>query len=314
MPMNLSEARMVDPVLTELARGYVQPGLVGMGLFPQVPVTVRGGKRPQFGKEAFQNYNLLRQPGSSVRRITVTPDTVPFQLEGRGLGGSVPYEHQEEAQSANGLNLEIETMETVQEAIALDRERRQAAAATDASNYPASHAEALAGAAKWSDDGSNPVKAVLDLHQQVRGASGVNGNTLVLGPRVAARLKVHPKMLAYAQPVGGRITSELMGDLFEVDRVLVANAIQADDAGAFSDVWGDVAILAYVSPRLLDRNINERSRRTPTYGMTLTYEGHPAVEPTRWHQDSKSWVSDTLLDDSVEMTSAAAGCLLTAVL
>jgi hypothetical protein len=58
--MSGSQVRVVDPVLTEVARGYSNPAFVGSGLFPYVPVGVRGGKIVQFGKEAFRLYNTAR--------------------------------------------------------------------------------------------------------------------------------------------------------------------------------------------------------------------------------------------------------------
>ena len=50
----LSEKRVVDPVLTNIARGYTNNAYVGSLLFPDVPVEKEGGKIPQFTKEAFK--------------------------------------------------------------------------------------------------------------------------------------------------------------------------------------------------------------------------------------------------------------------
>ena len=46
--------RIVDPVLTNIARGYTNASLIGTKLFPVVNVNKEGGKIPQFTKEAFK--------------------------------------------------------------------------------------------------------------------------------------------------------------------------------------------------------------------------------------------------------------------
>ena len=51
----LSNRRVVNPLLTEISRGYSNASLIGTKLFPIVTVDKEGGKIPQFTKEAFQN-------------------------------------------------------------------------------------------------------------------------------------------------------------------------------------------------------------------------------------------------------------------
>jgi hypothetical protein len=57
MPGTLELRRVVDPVLTKLARCYSNDGLVADKLFPLVTVNKEGGKIPQFTKEAFKIYS-----------------------------------------------------------------------------------------------------------------------------------------------------------------------------------------------------------------------------------------------------------------
>lgn len=53
MSMSLSQARVVDPVLTTHAQGYKNADFVGMALFPRVDVAKSGGQVIEFGREAF---------------------------------------------------------------------------------------------------------------------------------------------------------------------------------------------------------------------------------------------------------------------
>jgi len=54
--------RIVDPVLTTIARGYKNAQLISEALFPVAPMDKEGGKVPQFGKEAFRIYKTERAP------------------------------------------------------------------------------------------------------------------------------------------------------------------------------------------------------------------------------------------------------------
>ncbi len=66
----LSNKRIVDPVLTEISRGYTNAALIGTNLFPVVSVTKEAGKIPQFNKEAFKIYNTERAIRAKSNRIS----------------------------------------------------------------------------------------------------------------------------------------------------------------------------------------------------------------------------------------------------
>ena len=67
--LSLSQVRVIDPVLTQLAQGYKQSGMVGPALFPKVNVGQRAGKILTFGKEDFMLYASGRAPGENTKRI-----------------------------------------------------------------------------------------------------------------------------------------------------------------------------------------------------------------------------------------------------
>ena len=67
--MTPRQARVIDQILTTVARGYKNSAFVGMTLFPYVPVGQRGGRILKFGKEAFRLYETRRAPGGLVGRV-----------------------------------------------------------------------------------------------------------------------------------------------------------------------------------------------------------------------------------------------------
>jgi hypothetical protein len=108
----------------------------------------------------------------------------------------------------------------------------------------------LAGVTQWSDyTNSDPANAILTQQDNLPRKA----NTLILGRQVLTALKRHPKILdvtKYTQR--GFAPTSVLCDLFEVDRILVGEAMQdtAADGQAASKafIWGKDAILAYIDP------------------------------------------------------------------
>ena len=121
--MNPSTARVIDPVLTQVARGYSNGALVGSALFPPVPVTQRGGKIIQFSKEAFRAYHTGRSPGADTRRVQFGYGSQSYALEQHALEGTVPFEILEEAEAVPGIDLAQGSVQMVQDIIALRLEQ-----------------------------------------------------------------------------------------------------------------------------------------------------------------------------------------------
>ena len=66
--MNNAQARVIDPILTTVARGFKHPGFVADRLFPRVNVNARGGNVISFGREDFRLYNTRRAPANLISR------------------------------------------------------------------------------------------------------------------------------------------------------------------------------------------------------------------------------------------------------
>ena len=60
MADRLKQLRIVDPVLTNIARGYRNAQFIGEALFPVVSVDKEGATIPKFGKEAFRLWETER--------------------------------------------------------------------------------------------------------------------------------------------------------------------------------------------------------------------------------------------------------------
>jgi Phage major capsid protein E len=304
MNMSTSQARVIDPILSNHARGYSQMGLIGDRLFPFVNMPTRAARRIEFGRESFKRYKIIRAPGARVARVSFGYEGKAVNLIQRALGATTPYEHVDEAKAVPGIDLLQIGLSTVMSVIALDREINQAEVGRNAAAYAASNKLALIGPGKWSAEGSKPAKDVSDAKEVIRSRTGKRPNLLVLGPLVAAALRLHPDVKEkYKHVTDAVISDAMLAAYFDVAEVIVGDAIYDDDGNAVHDVWGNDAILAFAPPAAA-ANMN-----LPSYGYTYRLGGHPFVEPTKWDDDTKSWVNDVTDEWSAEMVGPDAGFL-----
>lgn len=293
MSLNTGQARLVDPVLSKVAQGYKNPSRVGRVLFPTVEVEQRGGQVLEFGKEAFRTINARRAPGADTLSVSFGYMGKHFNLVQDALNSPVPREIMAEASKVPGVDLGTRATNTVMNILTLGLETEQAALATNPANYDSQHKANLSSAAvaaagkPWSDPDSDPLQAVDDAKDAVRATAGVEPNRMVLSKPGFNALKRHPMIVdRFKHTTADSITTKMLAGLLELDTVAVGMASVLDsnaDNAPFTDVWGDVAVLAYVpeEPAGLEE---------PSYGYTYTLRGHPFVEQAFWDDNRKSWV------------------------
>lgn len=282
--MTPSAARVIDPVLTEIARGYKNNMMVASALFPVVPVGQRGGKVIQFGRESFKLYNTGRAPGGNVARITSSHSAASYALEDHAIAEQVPIELMEDAAAVPGIDLGRNAVMRGQDIIALRLEKQAADLACTAASYASENKATLAGATQWSHASSNPVTAIEAAKEVIRGKIGKRPNTLVLGGAVFAQLKNHAAITDKIKYTSRDVaTPEILAKLLGLDRVLVGDAIYDDD-GTFVDVWGKFAVLAYTETA----GLADAGR--PSYGYTYQLRNYPVVEAPYYDPNTRSWV------------------------
>lgn len=306
--MNTNQIRVIDPVLSEVARGYQNSELVGVNLFPYVPVGQRGGKIIEFGTEAFRLYATGRVPGANTKRVSFGYSSGSYALEQHALEGVVPVEHQEEAQAVPGINLAQGTIRGVQDIISLRLEKAQADLARNAANYGANNKTTLSGTSQWSDYSgvSMPGQDIRDAIEAIRSVTGKRPNVVLMGAKVFAALQEHPAILDRTKHTSkDSITTAILAGLWNVQSVVVGDSIYADDAGAMQDVWGKDVVLAYT------QRAGVSDRGLPSYGFTYRLRGYPVVEQPYHDRNAKSWVYP-VTDEVAPVISGSIGGFLIA--
>jgi len=267
----LQTLRVYDPVLSQVALGYTNAQLIGGQLFPTLPNMKRGGQIVSFGKEAFKIYNTLRATrAKAVRADWALLSPVILALEDHAL--EVPVDDSEIEEAIDPIVPESAATIIAQEAIAVEKEKKQADLAQTLGTYNSSNRVTLSGTAQWSDFvNSDPVNDVQVGREAIRAKIGRYPNTLWLGPIVYTKLSQHPKLyqrFQYTLP-GGIITPQLLAQVFNIDKVIVGQGVYSDAAGNFTDLWGKHAGLAWVPPGA--------GRYIPSFGYTPQLQGRPRV-------------------------------------
>lgn len=270
----LENLRVVDPVLTTLARGYTNAELVGTNLAPIAIVQKEAGKIPQFGKESFKLYNTERALRANSNRLSPEGiSTIDYVLTEHDIEYPIDYREAEEAI----FDLEVYATETVQNIILLRLEKEIADLVQNVANYPQGNKLVLSGTSQWTNTAnSDPIANIETAKDAIRAKIGRYPNVMLLGASAFRALKNHPKILDRVKySMRAVITEEILQEIFQINKVVVGKAVYANDAGEFIDVWADNAILAYVpeAPKQ-----GERTPYAPAFAYTLRKSGKPEVD------------------------------------
>ena len=304
--MTPAQARVIDPILTAIARGYEsQQGLVGEILFPRVEVIARGGTIITFGREQFQIIDTRRAPGADTKSIQIGQGSGKYALTDNRLMGKVPVENQEEAAAVPGIDLAGNTIRVVQDNMSLEKEQHAATLARTAGSYASTNKVTLSNSDLWTDPASNPFAVVEAAKEAIRKKIGRRPNFMELGPLVLSALRIHPKVLDRMSTATDRTPATIaqLQALFEIDQIVEGGAI-VDNNGTFTDIWGNDAILAYVTPKSL------ADRGSQSYGYCYSLKDRPIVEAPHWDNSKASWMYPVTDAYQVVLTSADSGFLI----
>lgn len=271
MADRLKQLRVVDPVLTNLARGYRNAQLIGEALFPIALMDQEAGTIPLFGKEAFELYDTER--AIRAQSNIMTPDDLDgLDVVLREHDIAYPVDYREKNESM--FDAEARASRRVVDVIDLRREVACAKLAQNPGTYLSGAKVTLSGASQWSNGGGDPVQDVERGKEVVRSRIGMRPNTITMGASVYASLKFHPKLQeALGSNERKLITVEHLKALFGIQDIHIGEALA--NAGTFGDIWGDSLQLAYV---VKPQAGSQTSYEDPSFGYTLRRKGMPEID------------------------------------
>ena len=308
-PLNPGQARTIDPILTQVARGYRNAAHAWMYLFPVVTVMQRGGKIIKFGAEQFASINSERAPGATRQQVHFGHSDENYALVQRALDGKVPKEILEEAMAVPGIDYSRTAVVKTMDVVSLQIEITAAGLATRAGTYKVANKSTLAAAAQWSHDDSEPAKAGRDgqgghRHRHRHGAQRHGGGSSG-APRPGQQPGRGGPHQAHRGPDGQRRAGHQRGQAGAVLRrapYVVARA-RTGKPGNFQPVWGKVAVLAFADVSSM------ASMGSPSYGYTYRLQGYPLTEPGWYDKSCDSWLYPVTTEDTPVVAGAEAGYL-----
>ncbi|OLS63750.1 major capsid protein [Pseudomonas putida] len=271
MADRLKQVRVVDPVLTNLARGYRNAQFIGEALFPIALMDKEAGTIPLFGKEAFELYDTER--AIRAQSNIMNPDDVDgldVVLREHDIAYPVDYREQNEAM----FDAQARASRRVVDVIDLRREVACAKLAQNPGTYLAGAKVTLAGNSQWSNGGGDPIQDVERGKEVIRSRIGVRPNTITMGASAYASLKFHPKLQeALGSNERKLITLEHLKVLFGINEIYIGEALA--NTNSVGDIWTDTLQLAYVAKPQAGSQTNYED---PSFGYTLRRKGMPEID------------------------------------
>ncbi len=265
--MSLSEKRIQDPILTELAQGYYNAEMICESLFPVVEIDKEAGKIPQFGRLAFRQQSTVRQVLGDSNRLT--PEDVSHinvELEEHDIEYPIDYREENDA----SYPLKKYALSVVQDLIALGREVETSKLAQDEGNYLEPNKITLSSDAKFNNLSSNPLDVIDNGINAIYSTIGRKPNICVIAADVWAVLKKNETLLERIKYTRtGILTPSVFAELIDVEKVKIGASMQEIE-GELKPIWSDCIILAYVSNKSKDK---AGSIFDPSYGYTVRRKG-----------------------------------------
>lgn len=306
MADQLSSLRVVDPVLTNLARGYSNAASVVSRMFPVVGnLEKEAAVYMTFGKEAFLLYNTERAIRANSNRINPgKPSSDKYSMTEHDLEYPIDYREDEEAI----FNVQAYATNLVTAGILLRREKQGADLATNPANYANSNKLALAGDDCFSEPGSDVVGVVQDGKEAMRSQIAKRPNMMTIGPSTLTAWKKHPQFLARIGANQNKVvTLDIIKEVLEIEDIMVGEMIYVDDDGTPHDIWGDMVHMCYMPPSVAGQ---ERTMYEPSFGYTFRKKNQPVVDKYITNGGKVQIIRNTDLFD-LKIVGADAGYLIT---
>jgi dihydrofolate reductase len=267
----------IDKALTNISVKYMQDpaSFIAGQVFPTVPVKKQSDRYFVYLREDwFRDEARERAPGTESAGGDYDIDNTPTYFC-RKYAFHKDIVEEDRANSDDPLTPDEDAVSFVTDKLLLNKENKWAATFFQAGIWAFDKAGGAQGGGGdfvyWDDyTNSTPIEDMTEYATEQSEVTGKRPNTLVMGRRAYDALKNHPDFLdrvKYTQK--GVVTTDLIAQMFDVERVLVANAIQntaaKGQAADMSFIMGNHVLLCYTtaSPAL----------KTATAGYTFVWTG-----------------------------------------
>ncbi|MCI1274356.1 MAG: hypothetical protein LKG27_08005 [Clostridiaceae bacterium] len=260
--MGRLEELRINAYLSEVARGYSNNAFIAGNLFPTIESELEKIDIFEFNKEAFQVYdterairansNIISPKGFTKKTTTLTEHDLAYPID---------YREEEEARK---VKLQVHATNVVTQGLQLKHEKQCADLVQNPDNFPAGNKAVLSGTSKFSHADSKPVETVETARNVISANIGQDPNTMVIGQEVWQVLKNNKSLREMISDSQNKVvTLNHLKEFFEIENIVIGKSIFSGANGAFSRVWGNNVILAYVP------TLDSRTEYDPAFAYTV---------------------------------------------
>ncbi|PKO17125.1 hypothetical protein CVU37_10015 [candidate division BRC1 bacterium HGW-BRC1-1] len=242
----------IDAALTSVSVAFRNNEFIAEQVAPTVPVRKQSDRYFVLDPDKMAQRETLdhRAPGAEAREVDFALSSDSYYCEDHALETAIPDEERDNADLA--LQPEIDRTEFLTEKILLNREIQLETTLRTNTHVEELEVEDSGG---WAGETSNPFANLDAAGMRIMSGIQRRPNTLVVGYAVFDILRNHPRIIERVQHcMPGVVTTDLLAQLFDLDRVVVGRAMKnSAPLGRSPDmhpVWGsDHVYLMYVPQR-----------------------------------------------------------------
>jgi len=253
----------VDAALTQIAVAFLQDNdaYIADKVFPSIPVQHKSDKFFVYSKsdffrdEATPRADATESAGTDFNLTTDSYLAMEWALH-QDIG------EQLRANADPAVDVDVAVTKMLMQKMMIRRDRLFVTNFMQTSKWGTDMTGAASGngtttTTYWSDDANgDPFTDLATAQQTILQNTGFKPNVLVLGFPVYLALRKHPLVIdriKYTSPAyAGRITPQLLAEAFDIDRVVVSEAVYNSASegvtDSFSFVVGKDALLVYANP------------------------------------------------------------------
>jgi hypothetical protein len=279
-------ANYVDPLLTNLARGYTVKGHLNEIILPVIPVKLPTAKIMDQDGANMRLISSVKSPLGKTPTIDIKYETADsYTLVENAV--KVPISEKDldnEVRPFNGLK---QGQELTQDVLSIAREYALASWMGTVGNF--SNSDTLSGTAQWGGSADDPVGDISLAIQTAADAAHVDDEDISLVfPRSVFRILQYDDdimdNLGFKYNRSGGLTKEDIRRAFGVKQVLVPggryNTAEKGQTDSFSAIWGKHAWAVYINPRPTLKELS--------FGYTPRRKAALMVDKW-WANDEKVW-------------------------
>lgn len=257
----------VDPILTNLSIAYSNDEYLSDTLFPEVQVKNQSGKHYVYDRGRFGVAASLRGTSSPSNEVTLKLTVSgAYFAEDHALKTFVADEDTDNAPDPQApLN---DATEYVTDLLKVAKEIELATMLTDTAVMTQN--VTLSGTSQFSDyTNSDPIGVIQTGIDAVHAAIHKQPNVMIMSRPVFNKLKNHPDLIERIKYTGNKqLTTQLMAELFDVEKVLIAgagyNTAKEGQTESMGYIWGKHIVIAYIAP--------SPAKKTITLGITYRWK------------------------------------------